>query len=60
VDSLDDPFKPGSFYDNFDKAVGALGAGQIPLAFDLAQVNYDNNDDRDRLFRILRMIGDES
>lgn len=60
MDSLDDPFKPGSFYDNFDKAVGALGAGQIPLAFDLAQVNYDNTDDRDRLFRILRMIGDES
>lgn len=55
-----DPFKPGSFYDNFDAAVRALGVDQIPLAFDMAKVKYPSVRERDRLLTILRKMGEEN
>ncbi len=54
---MNDPFKPGSFYDNFEAGVRALGVNQIPLAFDMAKVKYPSTKERDRMFNILRDMG---
>lgn len=51
------PFESGSFYDNFEAGVKALGAKRIPLAFDLAKVQFRSIEDRDNLLNFLANEG---
>ena len=55
---IDDPFRPGTFYDNFNAGVGALGVEQIPLAFDVARQSFNSIKERDAFLNILKKIGD--
>jgi hypothetical protein len=53
-------FEPGSFYDNLDATVQALGASQPGAVWGLAHVSWDSLSDRDAFLATLtaRGIGD--
>lgn len=53
-----DPFKEGSFFDNFDAGIRALGPGQLPLAWDLAKVKFRSTKERDKFLAFLRGMSD--
>ena len=53
------PFESGSFYDNFEAGVKALGTKKIPLAFYLAKIKFRSVEDRDNLLRFLASEGSD-
>ena len=53
----DDPFKEGSFFDNFDAGIAALGVDQVPIAWDLARINYRDTKERDQFLTMLGRLG---
>ena len=46
-------FQPGSFYDNLDATVRALGAHQPGVVWSLAGVSWDTIEDRDAFLATL-------
>ena len=48
-----DPFKEGTFFDNLNAGVLALGPDQLPVAFDLARMNFGCTKERDKLLTVV-------
>jgi hypothetical protein len=53
-----DPFKEGTFFDNFDAGIRALGIDQLPVAWNLARVNFRSTKERDKFLTVLRGMSD--
>jgi hypothetical protein len=52
-----DPFKEGTFFDNLNAGVLALGPDQLPIAFDIARMNFRSTKERDKLLTVLGRMG---